>query len=561
MDDDTAVGGEQASDAQLPADRLTASHRRFFPCNREDALLLLGGLCISHWFPESTVRLPVDDSGVVVVPDGLRGEEGLLVCGTQSERFPLLIEIVGDPDPALPRIIRIVDVLRLVFRTQDEADAFRFRPVEEFDPVDLAWSVEPALFGLPGAPRFRLRDPDGSALETGRLVDRVVAAVFTLLAVGNQHETCRPSIRGFVSGSSPEEVQPSPDLKTLLRHLSQGVPRPAAQLVDAVLAAFAGAESQAPRTIIESMGRAFDALMKPEDRAGEVAGRWLDVARDVARSRFELNGDLLSDEKSILLRAALLGAFADDDRAVLAFLQGEKPAGLRVATTGSFLVGLKVGVIGDSWGRKRYSVDKLSAATAAFLRAWPDVASDSAPLLHVDERRGDSEIVNRFLVGDVALAEWTSPLELDLDEKAWLGELSLAGYAVLGSGATPRSWQVRMPSTGRTLEIMQAEAGSPPRKFPVLRFRFADGEKLKKAKEIATSFESGGRLWAAHQDPASGWFLSCELPSLPVGDDMRLVADTLEAAVQLCVAPAKAPRKARPKAAAVKATSATGADS
>lgn len=561
MDDATAVGGEQASDSAQPAAGSTANHRRFFACNREDALLLLGGLCISHWFPETTVRLPVDESGVAVVPDGLREEEGALVCGAQSERFPLLIEITGDSVATSPRIIRIVDVVRLVFRSQDEADAFRYRPVEEMDPVDLAWSVEPELFGLPGSPRFSLRLPDGNALETGRLVDRVVAAVFSLFAVGNQHEASRETILGFVRGGAPEAVQPGPDLQTLLRHLSRGVHQSAAQLVDAVLAAFAGSESRAPREIIESVGRQFNALVKPEDRAGEVVGRWLDVARDVARSRIELNGDLLSDEKSILLRAALLGAFADDDRALMAFLRAEKPAGLRVAVTASFLVGLKIGVIGDSWDSKRRLVDKLSAASAAFLRVWPEVVSGSPPLVHVAESCVADEVVHLLCVGDVALAEWRSPRPVELDpvEQAWLEELARSEYQVVGPGAAPSSWQVRMPFTERVVAVMRAEAGSPPKWFPVLRYHFADGEKLKKAKDIAASFETGGRLWSARQDPGRGWFLSCEVPSLPVGDEIKLVADALEAAVQLCVAPAKAARKARPKASAAKATSAKSA--
>ncbi len=562
VDDATAGGGKQAFDTAQPAAGSTANHRRFFPCNREDALLLLGGLCISHWFPESTVRLPVDGSGVAVLPDGLREEEGALVCGAQSERFPLLIEITCESEATSPRIIRIVDVVRLVFRSQDEADAFRYRPVEEMDPVDLAWSVEPELFGLPGSPRFSLRLPDGNAFERGRLVDRVVAAVFSLFAVGNQHDACRGTILEFVRGGGSEAVQPGPDLQTLLRHLSRGVHQSAAQLVDAVLAAFAGSESRAPREIIESMERQFNVLVKPEDRAGEVVGRWLDVARDVARSRIELNGDLLSDEKSILLRAALLGAFADDDRAILAFLRAEKPAGLRVAVTASFLVGLKVGVIAESWYSKRRLVDKLSAASAAVLRAWPEVVSGSPPLVHVAESCGADEIVHLLCVGDVVLAEWRSPREVELDpvEQAWLEELARSGYQVVGSGAAPSSWQVRMPFTERVVAVMRAEAGSPPRWFPVLRFHFAEGEKLKKAKEIAASFETGGRLWSARQDPGRGWFLSCEVPSLPVGDDMKLVADALEAAVQLCIAPAKAARKARPKAAAAKAASAKSAE-
>ncbi|QRR33973.1 hypothetical protein JNX00_20450 [Hydrogenophaga sp. YM1] len=554
-EEDTVPCGAQASGAQQPSGGSIGSRRAFFPCNREDALLLLGGLCISHWFPERTVRLPVDASGVVVVSQGLREEEGALICGAAPERFPLLIELDGEPDATSPRIIRLVDVLRLVFRSQDEADAFRYRPVEEFDPVDLAWSVEPELFGLPGDARFMLRNPEDSpAVAIGRLADRIVAAVFTLLEVGNRHEAAREPILGFVRGSGHGSVQQEPDLQALLRHLSQGLHPPVLQLVDAVLAAFAGSEGRSSREIVESMARKFKALSKPEDRVGEVAGRWLDVARDVGRGQIELNGDLLSDERSILLRAALLGAFADDAAALLTFLNAEKPAGPRVAATASFLVGLKVGVIGDSWDNKRRLVDKLSAAIAALLRAWPEVVNGEAPLVRATERCGDAEIVQVLSIGDVVLAEWKTPRAAEMDpiQQAWLEQLMRAGYEVAGSGANPRSWLVRLPSAEHTVEVLHAEAGNPPRRFPVLRFHFAEGEKLRKGKDIAASFEAGGRLWYARQDTTKRWFLSCEVPSLPVGDDMKLVADALEAAVQLCVAPAKAPRKARPKGAATK---------
>lgn len=128
-----------------------------------------------------------------------------------------------------------------------------------------------------------------------------------------------------------------------------------------------------------------------------------------------------------------------------------------------------------------------------------------------------------------------------------MDELASKGYEVLGNGEAKHCWPVRPPGYGRVLELRHAALGSPPRRFPVLRFYFADEQKFRKAKEIAADFEAGGLLWAMRHMPARGPFLACELPSLPAGDDLTLLLDVLETAIQLCTAPVKAARKPRSK--------------
>src|SRR5690606_34906316 len=68
-----------SSVTQEPASGLPPdAPRTFFPCNREDAPLLLGGCCISHWFADPNVRLAIDASGAALIEEGLRAEEELL---------------------------------------------------------------------------------------------------------------------------------------------------------------------------------------------------------------------------------------------------------------------------------------------------------------------------------------------------------------------------------------------------------------------------------------------------------------------------------------------------
>ncbi len=109
------------------------SARLFFPCNREDALLLLGSLCISEFFPIQSIQLPVQTEGLAIISSGLRGSESQLLAAGRSERFPVLVEVKSEVVGRLPRVIGYEDIIGLKFQTQAQADDFRFRPVDEFD--------------------------------------------------------------------------------------------------------------------------------------------------------------------------------------------------------------------------------------------------------------------------------------------------------------------------------------------------------------------------------------------------------------------------------------------
>jgi hypothetical protein len=552
--DDTPDRKERTPADRDPAQRratevVSGARRRFFPCNREDALLLLGGLCVSPWFPEPDVKLAIQPSGVALVGDGLRQAEEKLVCGGEASRFPLLVEVGEGACQAVPAILEIGDVLRLVFRSRENADAFRYRPVDEFDPECLDFAVEPDLFGLAGDARFGIRDlHDPSLITIGRAADRILAGLSGLIEVGNAHEPCREPIARFIEGPAADAPDQEPNLKDAISLLACGQSQTTAREVEVVLTAFANSNGGSPRSLIDALATGFESLVSQDPRAAEIESRWVHVARDVARSRVELNGDLLSDDKSILLRAALLAAFARDAQAVRAFLDAEKPAGLRVATVAAFLVGLKRGIVGESWKNKT-GAGKLSSAIAEFLRRVPDMkAGGPVPIRAVQSDTGDAFVL-ALSVGGVKLAEWTTTRKRDPDpiEQAWLEDLVRHGYSLVGAGRALRSWQVRPPVSDRTLEVMHGEAGDSSRRFPVLRFYFSEGQKFRKDKEIAAAFEAGGRLWSPRTDVDKRLLLSCEVPSLPVNADLQLVMEALDVAIQLCVPAVKPVKKARKK--------------
>jgi len=177
------------------------SKRVFFPCNREDALVLLGSLCISEFFPDQTIQLAIQPKGVALVDQGLRrAEEEMLEAG-RKERFPILVEVAQGVVQEFPRVIEYKDILGLIFRNQTEADEFRFRPVDEFDTETFGFLVDGGLFGREGDPRFTIRSNDNdSECKIGRAADRLAAGVHCILSLGITNPQCRKAIAGFFSG-------------------------------------------------------------------------------------------------------------------------------------------------------------------------------------------------------------------------------------------------------------------------------------------------------------------------------------------------------------------------
>jgi hypothetical protein len=529
----------------------TCAERVFFPCNREDGLVLLGGLCISEFFPDQTINLAVQPEGVALVTQGLRHTEEEMLNAGRPERFPILIEVAQCVANETPRIIEYKDILGLVFRKQSEADEFRFRPVDEFDTETFGFKIEGELFGLEGSPRFAIRfSDDVSKLRVGHAADRLAAGVHCVLSLGNARPRCRKAIAGFLAGSNDgpaghEEIDFVASARIVAGQNPDG--KMTAHL-HAVISAFADAESPGPRILVEEVFRRLLLVAGSDEESKRREGRWADVARNVIKGRKELNGDQLADDKSVILRAALLGTIVDKVDALLAFLDAEKPSGPRVTAVAAYLVGLKQGLINLSWKDKKSQVQQLSSLSGAMLRVLSTIPGNVDGLLSVTTGETDVTTILSVSAGDVRLAEWVEKKHVPPDavSQRWLDEFSRLGYDVTGPGRETYSWTIRL-SGSLSVEIVRLQIGSA--EFSGFRYRLPEGAQLKKQKDLNGIIGIPGSLWHSFRDSENQEMLYCDLVSLPTKSELGSLAAQLEHLLGLCTVQKKVRKSRVPKSA------------
>lgn len=527
-----------------------ASHgtqpRVFFPCNREDALVLLGSLCISEYLPDQTLSLAVQPEGIALVEDGLRGSEELLLNAGRPERFPLLVEVDGCVKSRHPRTIGFGQVLGLRFRTQSEADDFRFRPVEEFDTETFGCIAEPTLFGLDGDSRFAIRSADRTPeMEIGRIADRLVAGVQSIVELGEVKTACRSTVARFLCGA-PEASQDTEEIDFPLACrllINLGEPESFSRNQRAFVSVFASMERPTARELIEGISRFLSDMADEGEAIAHREARWVAVANDAIRSKVALNGDQLSDDGSVVMRAALLGAVVSNVNALGSFLDIEKPAGPKVTATAAFLIGLKKGIIDSSWSEKKAMASFLSLALARTIKLLATKPHEILNVLEIE--REETELSERLFirVDGHQLASWTFEklIQPDSISLAWLAEFARLGYQVAGAGSSEYSWIVCL-SEVHNVEVVRCTCNGL--EFPSLRFYLNESTKLKKVKELAEISNRDGLFWHLHSDLSGQKFLCCDLISLPDGNGKLLVAEKLIEALSLYTI-AKKPRQAR----------------
>lgn len=518
----------------------------YFPCNREDALLLLGGLFISQHFPDPHVLLPIDHNGLFLVDGSLKDSEVSLLSGGRDEKFPLLIEVSSTVLSRTPRSIEFGDVLCLIFRNDSEADAFRFRPVDEFDPESLPFRVTPQLFGGDGEPRFRLRPNSGSS-RLGQLTDRISAGLHFLMAIAEKRPACRSAALSiFSKPTEPSLVQAGFSISQVLRYGLTPV-QSGSSLVDELIGAFVEFDGHSASQLLEQIQVRF--RQKIKDVVDPlVVEKWLEFATDIINSRVLLSGEHLSDEKSIPLRAALLALIPETVESIEVFLEEEKPAGTIVVANAAFLAGLKSGLTRMSWQLKRRQAAQLGELARILFEA---VSSEDLQTLEPFLISSfETDTVTNYLVSAAGreLVGWDIPKPLMMDEidEFWDSEFARTGMDVVGQGRTRYSWIVRIDE-GLLIEVQHSTFNGWY--YPILKYVFADGVKLRKPKEIHASFLDRGHFWYFGESSGKPE-LSCDLPELPCGNMRYLLMGRLKDAIGYCVAPKKvakprAPRKNR----------------
>jgi hypothetical protein len=474
---------------------------------------------------------------LAILADGVRRSEEELVCRGLAEVFPVLIELHPGTSPSAREALEYREILQLVFRSQEEADAFRFRPVEEFDTEALPWKVDAGCFGAPGDPRFTLRSGgQRTDLFVVRKADRILAGINCLLSLGDAEESCREAAVAFLSGHDGGQANAEQaDLPTVCRLLETAPAGGMAQWQASIVSAFVNCESASPQELLEVISKG---PAEGEESFAGVGTSWLKVARDVASNRMTLSGDHLSDQRAILLRGALLALFAESTEALASFLHAPSPSGPRVTSTAAFLAGLKEGLIAAPWHVKEVRAHPLSSAVAALRKCLAE-GGEWQKCVSVVYARADESAFVEVSVGGVALARW--PVEIaDKESQRWREEFTRHGYDVVREGPRPHTWIVRMRDA---LDLEVELCSVAGYHFPRLSWRPADGQKLKGRREIAKQFDARGTLWYPGMDSDGGFVLHCEMPSLPAPEGLDLVEGTLREAVAKCVAPTRPPRK------------------
>jgi hypothetical protein len=517
----------------------------YFPCNREDALLFLGSMCISEFFPETSVNLAIQPEGIAFLRDGLRVKEGDLLSAGRVERFPVLIEVKAEAADRQPRNIGGDDILGLIFRSQSEADDFKFRPVDEFNTEFLPIRIDESRFHLEGDCRFSVRGVlEESARATGNLVDRLSGGVLRLLILGNLVPSCRSEAVRFLCGqvdsvgnaeefdfhSATSVISGSREKSSSTRHR------------DAVLSAFATFESGSPSSLIDQVMRRLSASPDYDDASAKVDTKWAEIARGVVKNQIELTGDLVSDDKSVALRSALLGLVVDRPRALTAFLDAEKPSGLKVTTTAAFLVGLKHGLMNTSWDEKKKYVKEISAVVRALVRDAGTKGADAGRLFRADVHENESTLTTLVCLDGVALSEWTEEKAVQPDQITlrWEEVFKEFSFSVVGKGKSTHSWLVQF-SPERRVEVIHR--ASDEMIFAVMRYYFEENEKLKKEKELNSIFNNGGMFWYPGIDENGLAYMSCDVVTMPDKWSREFLLSKLDAAIAASVSPRKTKKR------------------
>lgn len=517
------------------AESSLAAGKCYFPCNREDALLLLGGGFISLHFPDLHVLLPVDDNGLFLMESSLRTSEEILISAGREENFPLLLEISSSILQRASVSIGFGDIECLVFRNDSEADAFRFRPVDEFDPEALPFRIAPLLFGGSGEPRFRVQR-NARLTRLGHLVDRIPAGVHFLMTLAQERPECRSAVRSIFS--SPAETSFVHAGYSISQAVMYGLtPWPSdCSLTNELLTAFIEFDGYGASQLLEQLKARL--VKNNKDTANSsIVDKWLQFATDVIHSRVALSGEHLSDERAIDLRAALLALIPESVDSIEVFLEGEKPAGTVVAANAAFLVGLKSGLSRMPWQTKKGQAAQLGELARILFEALEskNPKAFESFLISIFEQDKTAQELNVVTERGIVVLDTSTPFTTDEIDEFWDSEFLRTGFEVVGQGRSRYSWIVKVDEA---LFVEVQHSVIHDWYYPILRYVFTDDVKLKKNKDIHNYFIGRGHFW--YFGESSGQFeLTCDLPELPCGNARNLLVVQLKNAIGYCVVPNK----------------------
>lgn len=517
--------------------------RAFVPSNRERILQQLGALVLSPDFPPSAGTPAGASRAPLVIHDGLRNEEIDILAGGRPQRFPVLAEIRSEACLDGASAFGIRDVVALHFRTEEEASDFRFRPVDELNTEYLRCTPEPSLFALDGASRFARVGP-ATAPERSReasSADRIAGAIGCVLELAAIDPGCTQPVADLLSGGGPV-----PWLNCIDGFSVTSTESGPSGAHAAIVRAFIEHEGGSPSRLVAEIGRQLDELSDPD--VAPMIPAWLHRAEAVLSNQMVLDGKILSDDRMIALRAAILAAVVDDVQDLVAFLNAERPAGRQVVVAAAFLIGLKTGVAGLSWHKKFPHLDLLSPLLVALhhpdqatrieaLTAFQQEPDESVSPLELVLYWRDNQVIRWTPNSTSDSAAPTSPVasaaidrEVPSDQRLEAAQENVS-----------RVRTVPGPD-GRIIEVISAASGDQPTS---LRLVLGVPHGLLKPKELVQVACTPGIYWRAGITEDGAGALYADIPGGSTDDVLEATILKLPAALALYLAPVKPKKRAR----------------
>jgi hypothetical protein len=318
----------------------------------------------------------------------------------------------------------------------------------------------------------------------------------------------------------------------------------------------------------ELVGKVHANLASGTADAGKIrtADRWATMANAVIQNRASLGGDLLSDQGSVALRAALLASVADDVRALIPFIHAPRPAGRRVIVAAAFLIGLRTGVTDMPWAVKRAHLTTLSPLIVALREAVPEERQRVGREFQIEPDETPVGVVLRLLWNDQEVACWKSCEIEGSDRKAIVehersggdgnfitnlvpqpSKADSAGASISSDNATPENEKQNCIRShgGRLIELFRPEP--PQQRGVTMRCALSETDRLRKPKEILEAACSGGLLWRVGVSSEATAALYADLPDWPDDSMLGELSRTLEHALGVYLVKKKSRAAASPR--------------
>jgi hypothetical protein len=214
-------------------------------------------------------------------------------------------------------------------------------------------------------------------------------------------------------------------------------------------------------------------------------------------------------------------------------MQGVPPAGPRVASAAAFLVGIKRGLLDESWRFKSLDLHRSGRITAALFRETGQEIGAPAGLFTVQSVLTERTVHFEFQVLGQSVGSWDESIDAvqppalappEQQAEAIHEPIAQAAYEVidLGEGVTVL---MERRTDARGLAHFQ------------LRQMLTDGDKLARKASIIEHNNVEGAFWRLIVPTQGIPFLSCDVLAIPDEPSCSVLLDRLRAARAACLTP------------------------